>query len=76
VGRGRCASSGRAAARAAAYRTIHYFGGGDVPVFLLQLYAKSERVDLTAAQRNALRAVLAVIAQEYRDRRKRDGQAW
>ena len=52
------------------YRTIHYFGGGDLPVLLLQLYAKNERADLTAAQRNALRAILASIAQEYRSWRK------
>lgn len=58
------------------YRTVHYFGGTDVPVFLLQLYAKNERADLTAAQRNTLRTVLATIAQEYRDRRDPDEQAW
>lgn len=51
------------------YRTIHYFGGDDVPVFLLQLYAKNERENLTMAQRNTLRSVLAEIAEDYRKRR-------
>jgi hypothetical protein len=48
------------------YRTIHYFGGDDVPVFLLALVSKSERENLSKAERNALRAELQHLADDYR----------
>src|SRR5262245_51997815 len=35
-------------------RVIYLFGGDDVPVFLLAIFAKNEKADLTAAERNAL----------------------
>jgi hypothetical protein len=47
-------------------RTIHYFGGRDVPVFLLAVYAKSEKANLTRAERNELAVLLPRIAAEYR----------
>lgn len=48
------------------YRTIHYWGGDDVPVFLLGVYAKGQKADLTQAQRDRLRRVLATLADVYR----------
>jgi hypothetical protein len=51
------------------YRTIHYFGGGDVPVFLLSIYGKNEKANLTKAERNELAKLLPRIAAPYRSRR-------
>ena len=48
------------------YRTIHYFGGEDVPVFLLALVDKGSRANLSKAERNALAAVLPRLADAYR----------
>lgn len=50
------------------YRTIHYFGGDDVPVFLLSVFGKGAKSDLTARERNDLAAILPRLAQAYRDR--------
>jgi len=50
------------------YRTIHYFAGDDVPVFLLAVYRKGDRDNLSKAERNALAAILPRIAQSYRTR--------
>jgi hypothetical protein len=36
------------------YRVISYFGGDDVPVFLLTVFGKNERANLTKAERNGL----------------------
>jgi len=36
------------------YRVITYFGGDDVPVFLLTVFGKNERANLTKAERNGL----------------------
>ncbi|MCY4140088.1 MAG: hypothetical protein OXF56_17700 [Rhodobacteraceae bacterium] len=48
------------------YRTIHYFGGDDVPVFLLSVYAKGTKVNLSRAERNELAKVLPAVADAYR----------
>jgi hypothetical protein len=48
------------------YRTVHYYGGVDVPIFLLAVLKKGERADLSQAEKNALRRELANLADEYR----------
>ena len=45
---------------------ITYYGGPDLPVFLMAVFAKGERANLTKAERNELREVLASLAVEYR----------
>ncbi len=53
--------------RSGGYRTIHYFGGDDIPVFLLTVYGKRTKADLTNAERNELAKMLANIADTYRN---------
>lgn len=48
------------------FRTVHYFGGGDVPVFMLAVIKKGDRDNLSKAERNALRKELQGIAEAYR----------
>lgn len=36
------------------YRVVTWFGGADVPVFLLTVFGKNERANLNKAERNAL----------------------
>ena len=48
------------------YRTVHYFGGEDVPVFMIALVDKASREDLTQTQRNELADVLPRIADACR----------
>ena len=50
------------------YRTIHYFAGEDVPVFLLALIAKNQRADLSRKERNRLRDILPKLAEAYRSK--------
>jgi hypothetical protein len=47
-------------------RVITYYGGPDLPVFLMAVFTKGERANLTKAERNELREVLASLAAEYR----------
>jgi hypothetical protein len=59
------------------YRTVHYFGGDDVPLFLLALVSKGQRADLSQSERNELANVLPRIAEAYRKgtgQQKRKGQ--
>lgn len=55
------------AGKSGGYRTIHYFGGDDVPVFLLALVDKGARQNLSKAERNELAKILPRIAAAYRE---------
>ncbi len=48
------------------FRTIYYFGGDDVPIFLLAVYGKSRKADLTKAERNELARLSPQLADAYR----------
>jgi hypothetical protein len=56
------------------YRTIHYYAADDIPLFLMALVDKGKRADISKAERNELRKVVAGIADDYRAglRRKRE----
>jgi hypothetical protein len=58
--------AGRGKGKSGGYRTIHYYGGDDVPLFLLALINKGERENISRAEANALRAELAALADDYR----------
>ena len=47
-------------------RVITFYGGPLAPAFLLTVFGKGERANLTKAERNELRAMLAHLAAEYR----------
>ena len=44
--------------------------GPDIPVFLLEVFAKNEKSDLTAVERQTLKTVLAEIVEAYKSKRK------
>ena len=50
-------------------RVIFLFGGDDVPVFLLAVFAKNERSDLSQAERNRLARTAAELLATYRSKR-------
>ena len=50
------------------YRTVHYFAGDDLPVFLMSLIDKRERGNMTKAETNELAAILQRIADTYSKR--------
>jgi hypothetical protein len=57
---------GRGKGRSGGYRVITFYSGEGLPVFLLNVFAKGDRVDLSQGERNALRAVLSEIVETYR----------
>jgi hypothetical protein len=61
----RFAASGRG--KSGGYRVVTYFGGGDLPVFLLNVFKKGDRVNLSRAEINELRGELSHLAREYRE---------
>ncbi len=58
--------AGRGKGKSGGYRVITFYSGLDVPVFLLNVFAKGDRVDLSQAERNELRKELAGLADDYR----------
>lgn len=52
-------------------RVITFYTGPDIPVFLLNVFAKGDKVNLTKAERNELKKVLGNVAEAYRQRRER-----
>lgn len=52
-------------------RVVSYFAAEDVPVFLLDVYTKDEKINLSQAERNELKSILGEIADDYRATTKR-----
>ena len=50
------------------YRIITFYSGKDIPVFLLSMFAKNERSDLSQEEKNELSKLLKLLAQTYRKR--------
>lgn len=49
--------AGRGRGKSGGYRIVWYFGGGDIPVFLITVFGKGEKANLTQGERNALRSM-------------------
>ncbi len=46
-------------------RVIYYYHSERLPVFLLSVYAKNQRADLTQAERNAMKRLVPVLVAGY-----------
>lgn len=59
----------RGKGKSGGYRIITFYSGEDIPVFLLDIYAKGEKIDLTQEEKNTLKRVLQRLADSYRGKR-------
>jgi hypothetical protein len=57
--------AGRGKGKSGGYRVITFYAADDVPVFLLALVSKGQRVDISQAERNELRRILETLADAY-----------
>lgn len=57
---------GKGKGKSGGYRVVSFYAGDDVPVFLLGIFSKGERINLSKAERNELKAILGGIAADYR----------
>ncbi len=64
----RIAKPGRG--KSGGYRIITYFGGSDSPVFLLTVFGKGEKDNLTKAERNTLASLTKTLIQRPIPRRQ------
>jgi hypothetical protein len=50
-------------------RVITFFSGMDIPVFLLTVYVKGKKETITDAEKNSIKLLCGLIADEYRRRK-------
>lgn len=55
----------RGTGKSGGYRIITFYGGGDIPVFLLTLFAKGEKVSLSKAEQNGLATLTKRLRDHY-----------
>ncbi|MBU2960476.1 type II toxin-antitoxin system RelE/ParE family toxin [Citreicella sp. C3M06] len=47
-------------------RVITFYSGEDIPVFLLDVFSKGERIDVSQSERNEMKKILGEMAESYR----------
>ena len=57
----------RGKGKSGSYRIVTFYSGVNYSVFLLDVYAKSSKENLTRAERNSIKASLSSILEEYRE---------
>jgi hypothetical protein len=60
--------AGKGRGKSGGHRVITFYSGDDIPVFLLTLFTKNEKADLTPKERNALKKILPEVGKTYKAR--------
>ena len=71
IGTGGCRKlrvAGRGKGKSGGLRSITFYTGESIPVFLGTVFAKGEICDLTKAERNDLRTITKAIVSQYQSR--------
>lgn len=63
--------AGRGKGKSGGYRVITFYSGEHLPVFLLTVFSKGEKSNLTPRERNTLRTVAKAIVAAYGPRVRR-----
>jgi len=58
--------AGRGKGKSGGYRGITFYAGKNIPVFLLSIFSKGEKANLSQAERNELKQVLGSLADTYK----------
>jgi hypothetical protein len=51
------------------YRIITFFGGGDMPVYLIDVYAKNVKADLTGDEKKRVKALCKELVKIHKDKK-------
>lgn len=63
--------AGKGRGKSGGHRVITFYSGEDIPVFLITVFTKNEKADLSQKERNTLRQILPEVAKAYRTRSKK-----
>lgn len=58
--------AGRGKGKSGGYRIITFYADAEMPVFLLDVYAKDSQANLSKAERNELRSILSELPDAWR----------
>jgi hypothetical protein len=61
--------AGKGKGKRGGYRVVTFFSGNEIPLFLLNVFAKNEKTDLSKAERNEFKTTLSALAASYRRRK-------
>ncbi len=53
------------------YRVIAFFSGANIPVFLITVFAKNEKANISQAEKNTLRKALGVMVETDRNEQEK-----
>lgn len=67
--------AGRGKGKSGGYRTITFFTGSNIPLFLVTVFSKGEKANLSKADRNFLADLTRVLVEESRKKVVRLGKA-
>jgi len=59
--------AGRGKGKSGGYRTITFYSGAIMPVYLLTVFGKGEKTNLSDAECNTLRALTKALTAEHKD---------
>ena len=62
--------AGKGKGKSGGYRAITFFSGVDVPVFLITIYGKSQKENITDAEKNVMKSLAGAIIEIYRRKKK------
>lgn len=60
--------AGKGRGKSGGHRVITFYSGADIPVFLLTMFTKNEKTDLTPKERAALKKALPEVVKTYKAR--------
>jgi hypothetical protein len=60
--------AGRGKGKSGGYRTITFYTGESMPVFLITVFGKSEKSNLTSKEKAVLKVLTKAIAAEYKNK--------
>ena len=62
--------AGKGKGKSGGYRAITFFSGVDIPVFLITIYGKSQKANITDTEKNMMKSLASAIVDIYRSKKK------
>ena len=62
--------AGKGKGKSGGFRAITFFSGADIPVFLVTMYGKSQKDNITDADKNVMKSFASAIVDIYRSKKK------
>ena len=56
--------------KSGSYRVIYFFHSMDIPLFLLNVFAKNEKANVSQAERNELKQLSSLLVKQYDNKRR------